>query len=284
MELIKAGCGSHRAAMTGLPKDGVCSESELTAILADIGRMIASVPEAKTMDVYNTVSALVDPKVPEYLMSKVNEADAKAAYEALLEFVEVVKANPITPSTPTTRVSSSDASIISGAASELAKAAYPFFQGVNWTDDLYQQPIPGKSAQQVMKAVDKMILMGSKMDGAALQEAARAHVKAIQNMDGKGVLKQSDLEAILAGLGKAISSVSSSTVMDVYNEMRSLVGSGPIPQFVFAKQNPAEAMAAYNALIEFKDTVREAQVGDMLGGWDKGLDQQALTQTAFFLG
>merc|ERR1719353_1194103 len=60
MELIKAGCGSHHAAMTGLPSDGVCSESELTAILADIGRMIASVPEAKTMDVYNTVSALVD--------------------------------------------------------------------------------------------------------------------------------------------------------------------------------------------------------------------------------
>merc|ERR1719235_1662293 len=136
MELIKAGCGSHRAAMTGLPKDGVCSESELTAILADIGRMIASVPEAKTMDVYNTVSALVDPKVPEYLMSKVNEKDAKAAYEALLEFVEVVKANPITPSASTTRVAASDASSISTAASELAKAAYPFFQGVNWTDDL----------------------------------------------------------------------------------------------------------------------------------------------------
>merc|ERR1719235_2961448 len=120
MELIKAGCGSHRAAMTGLPKDGVCSESELTAILADIGRMIASVPEAKTMDVYNTVSALVDPKVPEYLMAKVNEADAKAAYEELLKFVEVVKANPIkTTRTPTSTVSGGAASSISAAAKDL---------------------------------------------------------------------------------------------------------------------------------------------------------------------
>merc|ERR1712193_127114 len=106
-----------------------------------------------------------------------------------------------TPSIPTTRVSSDDASSISAAASALGKAAYPFMQSVDWTDDLYKTPIPGKSAQEVMKAVDKMILMGSKMDGAALQEAARAHVKAIQNMDGKGVLKQADLEAILAGLG-----------------------------------------------------------------------------------
>merc|ERR1719198_2579501 len=108
-QLVKAGCEAHHAAITGLPSNGVCSEAELTAINAAIGRMIASVPESKTMDVYNAVKALVDPKVPEYLMSKVNEADAKAAYEALIEFTKVVKANPITPSTPTTRISSSDA-------------------------------------------------------------------------------------------------------------------------------------------------------------------------------
>merc|ERR1719313_2674267 len=157
--------------------------------------MIASVPESKTMDVYNAVEALVDAGVPAYLMSKVNEADAKAAYEALLEFVAVVKANPITPSTPVSRVSSSDAASISAKASELASAAYPFMKGVDWTDDLYKTPIPGKSAQQVMKAVDKMIVMGSEMDWAALQEAARAHVKAIEGMDSKGVLKQGDLAA-----------------------------------------------------------------------------------------
>merc|ERR1739848_560848 len=82
----------------GLPASGVCSEAQLTAINAAIGRMIASVPESKTMDVYNSVSALVDPKVPEYLMSTVKEADAKAAYSALIDFTNVVKAHPITPS------------------------------------------------------------------------------------------------------------------------------------------------------------------------------------------
>merc|ERR1712060_335399 len=77
----------------------------LTAITAAIGRMIASVPESKTMDVYNSVGALVDSKVPEYLMSTVKEADAKAAYAALVDFAGVVKANPITPSTPSSSVS-----------------------------------------------------------------------------------------------------------------------------------------------------------------------------------
>merc|ERR1712188_85605 len=95
----------------------------------------------------------------------------------------------------------------------------PFFQGVDWTDDLYQKPIPGKSAQKVMKAVDKMIVMGSQMDGAALKEAAQAHVKAIDGVDAKGVLSQADYTAINAGLGKAIASVPTSKVMDVYNAM-----------------------------------------------------------------
>merc|ERR1712176_1149702 len=100
-----------------------------TDIYAAIGRMVASVPESKTMEVFEAVKALVDPKVPEYLMSKVSEKDAKAAYEALIEFTEVVKANPITPTAPVTAISSSDAASIGAAASELGKAAYPFMQG-----------------------------------------------------------------------------------------------------------------------------------------------------------
>merc|ERR1719160_641420 len=166
--------------------------------------MIASVPESKTMDVYDSVKALIGKDVPEYLMSKVNEADARAAYQALIEFTEVVKANPITPSTHESTVSSSAASSISEAASKLGTAAYPFMSGVDWTDDLYVAPIPGKSAQDSLKAVDKMIVMGTKMDGPALQEAAMAHVKAIERMDGKGVLTQEDFNAILAGLGKGV--------------------------------------------------------------------------------
>merc|ERR1712207_42756 len=227
---------------------------------AAIGRMIASVPESKTMGVYDAVSALVDPKVPGYLMSKVSEADAKGAYEALLEFAEVVKANPISPSTSTTTVSSSDASSISAAAAELASSAYPFMKGVDWTDDLYQKPIPGKSAQEVMKAVDKMIVMGADMDWPALQEAARAHVGAIERKDAKGVLTQRDLQSILAGLGKAISSVPASTDMGVYSAMGRIAGAGSgVPDNLFQKQNPADAMAAYSSLMQFKDTVRAAQ-------------------------
>merc|ERR1712217_249788 len=248
--------GAHHAAMGGLSPTGLCSEGKLTAILAGIGRMVASVPESKVMDVYNSVGALVDSKVPAYLMSTVKEEDAKAAYAALVDFAGVVKANPITASTPASSVSGGS---IGAAAGKLSAAAYPFIQDVDWTSDLFLKPIPGASPQKVMKAVDKMIVMGSAMDGAALKEAAQAHVKAIDGMDAKGVLSQGDFEAINAGLGKAIASVPTSKVMDVYNSMAGLIGSSPVPNYLYSQVKPQDAQAAYNALLEFKDVVKAAR-------------------------
>merc|ERR1712190_6375 len=198
------------------------------------------------MDVYNSVGALVDPNVPAYLMSTVKEADAKAAYAALVDFAGVVKANPITASTPAAASYPS----IGPAASKLSAAAYPFIKDVDWTSDLALKPIPGATAQTVMKAVDKMIVMGAAMDGGALKEAAEAHVKAINGVDAKGVLSQADFEAINAGLGKAIASVPSSAVMDVYNAMTPLVGGTEVPNKLFSGVNPVDAMAAYNGLLQ----------------------------------
>jgi len=222
--------------------------------------MIASAPESKTIDVYNAVTKLVDSTVPEYLMAKVTENDARNSYDALMEFVDVVKANPITPIVPATTVSESAAASISAAAGELAKATYPFIKSVDWTDPLYAKTVPGKSPLDTLKAIDAMIVMGAKMDAAALKEAARAHVKAIENMDAKGVLTESDYAAVLTGLGKAISSVPTYQVMGVYNEMSALVGGSGIPEYIYKnKVNPVEAVAAYNALIKFKDVVSFAQ-------------------------
>merc|ERR1712060_391774 len=134
-------------------------------------------------------------------------------------------------------------------------------KGVDWTDDLYSKPIPGKSAAQVLKAVDKMIVMGAQMDGAALQEAARAHVSAIEGMDASGVLKQGDYEAILAGIGKAIAGATTGNVMDVYYEMGRLIGGnfGLIPTNLFSMQKAADAGAAYTAFLDFKEKVKAAQ-------------------------
>merc|ERR1712193_224704 len=187
------------------------------------------------------------------------ESDARAAYSALVDFTQVVKANPITPSTPASSVSSSAASSITAAADKLSSAAYPFIKDIDWTSDLYSKPIPGADPQKVTKAIGKMISMGAAMDSGALKEAANAHVKAIAGMDAKGVLTESDFAAINAGLGKAIASVPTSKVMDVYNAVGGVVGSSGIPNKLFSTVNANDAQAAYIGLLEFKDVVKATQ-------------------------
>ena len=154
-------------------------------------------------------------------------------------------------------------------------------RGVDGMDSLYAKPPPGKSAQEVLRAVNRMILMGAEMDWPALQEAARAHVTAI-----KSVLSQDSFTAVLTGLGKAISSVPKGSVMNVYNEMARIAGTNSgIPAYLFAKQNPTDAKAAYSALIEFTDTVKSAQPETAsTGAWRPPFENDPLLNVSLGLG
>merc|ERR1712060_446127 len=202
--------------------------------------MGASVPESKVMDVYNSFSGLVGSDVPSYLMSTVKEADAKAAYSGLLAFKDVVKSHPITSSPVPSKASSDAASKISAAAGKLSSAAYPLIKDVDWTSDLSLKPLPGASPQQVLKAIDKALVMGAAMDGAALTEAAKAHSKAIGSVDAQLVTSASDFEAVNAALGKVIASVPTSQVMDVYNAFGKIVNP-VVPNYLFSSVNPGDA-------------------------------------------
>merc|ERR1719484_144983 len=99
-KLLKDAALAHHKAIGGIDANGVLTKSTLTDVDASIGRLIASVPESTTMDVYNAFKGLVGSDVPAYLMSTVKEEDAKAAYAGLMAFKDVVKANPITPTEP----------------------------------------------------------------------------------------------------------------------------------------------------------------------------------------
>jgi len=252
--LLKAGAEAHHKAIGSVDAKGVTSQADFEAVSAALGRMIASVPESKVMDVYNSFGALVSPDVPKYLMGTVQEADAKAAYAALMEFKDVVKAHPITPAA----AASSGGAGIDDAAKKLAAAAYPFVKEIDWSSDLATKNPGSAGPQQILKAIDKAIVMGAAMNGGALKEAANAHVKAIGSMDAKGVTTEADLAAISAGLGKAIASVPTSTVMDVYNAFSGIT-SPEVPKYLMSSVKAGDAEAAYKALMEFKDVVKAAQ-------------------------
>merc|ERR1712228_146681 len=91
---LKAGANAHHKAIGSIDGSGVTSLADYTAVNAAIGHMIASVPESKTMDVYNAFAGFnLGKDVGPYMMSKVTGPDAEAAYKAFLEFKDVVKAS-----------------------------------------------------------------------------------------------------------------------------------------------------------------------------------------------
>merc|ERR1712153_21774 len=254
-KLLKAAADAHVKAIKSMDGNLVTSKADYTAINAALGRTVASVPESVTMDVYNAFDKLVPATVPEYMMSKVNAGDAKAAYAAFIEFKDVVKAHPITPaavgapSVPAAKLSAIDA-----AASALSTASYPFMKEVDWTSDIFTKPLPSTSAKDVMKAVDKAIAMGAVMDPKLLKDAAEAHHKAIGSIDAKGVTSAADYEAVNAALGKLIASVPQSKVVEVFNAFKALAGPN-VPNNLFQTVNAGDAVSAYSAFWNFKDVV-----------------------------
>merc|ERR1711983_410408 len=222
-----------------------------------LGRVVASVPESTVMDVYNSVASITDAGVPTYLRSLVKEADADAAYSAFLNFKDVVKKNQVTSAAAPASVSSGG-DAIGQAAKKLSDASYPFLKEVDWTSDVFLKPLPGASSAQLLKAVDKAIVMGSAMDGNLLKAAAEAHHKAIGSIDSNGVTSAADYEAVNAALGRVVASVPTSKVMDVYNAFAAAVNPA-IPNKMFSMVNPLDANAAAKAFYEFKDVVKAAQ-------------------------
>merc|ERR1712060_627969 len=219
-KLLKAmGDAHHKAIGSVSGANGVTSQADWEAVNAALGRVIASVPESTVMDVYNSVSSITDSQVPAYLKSLVNGAEAEK---------------------------------------KLSDASYPFLKDIDWTSDLFTKPLPGASASQALKAVDKAIVMGSAMDGNLLKAAAEAHHKTIGSIDGNGVTSAADYEAVNAALGRVVASVPASKVMDVYNAFAGLVNPA-VPNKLFSTVNALDANAAAKAFYEFKDVVKAAQ-------------------------
>ena len=109
---------------------------------------------------------------------------------------------------------------IGDAAKKLGEASYSFAKEVDWNNGLYLQAPGALKPLEALKAIDKMIVMGSQADPKLLKAAADAHHKAIGSISGpNGVTSKADWEGVNAALGRVFASVPESTVMDVYNSV-----------------------------------------------------------------
>jgi len=248
---VKAGVKAHADAISAMDKDLVTSQAAFGKINAALGHMIASAGEAKTMAVYDAWKDLVPAGAPAYLKSTVNGKDAEAAYNALMEFKDVVKASA-GPGVAAPAARAPDA--IDAAAKTLSEKAYPLMKDVDWFASYFGN-VPGVKPAAVMKAIKSALDQGAAMDPAYLKEGALAHAKAIGDMDAKGVLPLEDFVAINSAIGHMIKSSGSGATMNTFNAFKSLVP-GDIPAYLLSTVNSGDAQAAYSALLDFTGVVK----------------------------
>jgi hypothetical protein len=108
------------------------------------------------------------------------------------------------------------------------------------------------------------------MDGNLLKDTAEANHKAIGSIDAKGVTSAADYEVVNAALGRAVASVPTSKVMDVYSAWAGILNEA-VPNKLVSTVNPLDAQAAAKDFHEFKDVVeimqREAIQASTTGIW-----------------
>ena len=131
-------------------------------------------------------------------------------------------------------------------------------QEIDWTDGVYGV-LPTAKPLEVLKAIDKMLVMGAAMDPEALKAGVLAHSKAIKSIDGKGVTTLADYTATNAAIGHMIASVPASKTMDVYNAFNKFSLGKDVGPYMMSKVSAEDAKAAYKAFLEFKDVVKASQ-------------------------
>merc|ERR1712177_179342 len=90
--LLKDAAKAHSKAIGSVDAKLVTSASDFEAVNAALGKVIASVPTSQVMDVYNAVGKITGSNIPNNLFAMSSPSEATAAYDALMQFKDVVKA------------------------------------------------------------------------------------------------------------------------------------------------------------------------------------------------
>lgn len=180
-----------------------------------------------------SVTGFVPPPARRTLSVAAGVAGFLGAYPALADN-KAIMGNTLTPEA------------IEARAAALTKAAYPMLKKIDWDSDLYGK-LPTATPQQILKAVDKALVMGAALDSTLLKEAALAHHDAIESLQGKsGVISEAQFGKINLALAKLIAKTPSDKVVDVWKAFAK-VTPPEVGVFLMSKVGAADAKAAFDA-------------------------------------
>merc|ERR1712086_731862 len=75
-KLLKDAAEAHHKAIGSIDAKGVTSAADYEAVNAALGKLIASVPQSKVIEVFNAFKTLAGPVIPNFQFNSVNAGDA----------------------------------------------------------------------------------------------------------------------------------------------------------------------------------------------------------------
>merc|ERR1711978_133637 len=90
-KLLREAAMAHHNALNSMDSKLVTDADSYQKVNA-LGKVIASVPSSQVMDVFNSVGKITSSSVPNKLFSMSAPSEATAAYDAFIQFKDVVKA------------------------------------------------------------------------------------------------------------------------------------------------------------------------------------------------
>merc|ERR1740117_1913555 len=90
-KLLKEAGEAHHKAIASVDANGMTSQGDWEGIIASVGKLIASVPAGKTIDVFNAFGSVVNPVVPNNIFATVTDGKALAAFNEFWKFKDVVQ-------------------------------------------------------------------------------------------------------------------------------------------------------------------------------------------------
>merc|ERR1712039_981383 len=178
--LVKNAVQAHKKAVDAMGPDFVTPLKNHEDVTIALAKMFAAAPKDKIKAVFDATPGVQDLNSAWY--AQMPQADAQATFEAFKELANVVNTAPTKAVAPVA-VPSMDGPI-GMAAKKLADASYPLISSIDWAGtgvlDKYVVSTPANKA-----GISALLDAGLAMDPKLIQGATKAHLDALNAVDGK---------------------------------------------------------------------------------------------------
>jgi hypothetical protein len=246
--LVKNAVQAHKKAVDAMGPDFITPLKNHEDVTIALAKMFAAAPKDKIMAVFDATPGVADLNGAWY--AQMPQADAQATFAAFKELAEAVKASP-EKAVAAVAAPSMDGPI-GAAGKKLADASYPMLQKINWADTAVLDNYVAKTPA-TKESISALLDAGLAMDMKVVQGATKAHLDAVNAVDGSLLTPLANHEAVTVAIAKLIASAPPAKIKAVFDTVPNVQG---LNADWFSTMDVADAVKSYQAFLETAAAVK----------------------------